>query len=50
MALHDVVRHLVLHGPARNEAERERLLAELDEDERGSHGGKRETKAEEKAK
>lgn len=44
MSLADVVRHLVVHGPARNDDERERLLAELDDDK----GGK--SKTEEKAK
>lgn len=28
----DVLRHLVVHGPARNEAERDELLAALSED------------------
>ena len=35
MSLHDVLRHLVLHGPARNDAEREQLLGQVDADERG---------------
>ncbi len=36
MALIDVVRHLIHYGPARNEAEREQLLAQLDDDKSGS--------------
>lgn len=39
----DVVRHLVVHGPARNEREREDLLGQLDEAE-----GKRPAKSEKK--
>ena len=31
-ALADVVRHLIHYGPARNDAEREQLLASLDDD------------------
>lgn len=31
--LHDVLRHLVLYGPARNDDEREQLLNAIDADE-----------------
>lgn len=34
-AIHDVLRHLVVSGPARNEAERDRLLDLVDHDDPG---------------
>jgi hypothetical protein len=31
--LHDVIRHVVTHGPARNDAERDELLGVIDHDD-----------------
>jgi len=42
--LHDVLRHLVVSGPARNDEERERLLAEIDQDEQPRKSSKEEKK------
>ena len=33
LSLHDVVRHLINHGPARNDAERDELLGQVDKDD-----------------
>jgi hypothetical protein len=35
LTLHDVLRHLVQHGPARNDAERAELLGVIDSDDPG---------------
>jgi hypothetical protein len=49
MSLHDVMRHLVLHGPARNDAERDQLLGAVNDDDPGYAEPEHVMTAEEKA-